>query len=581
MLADLRKILRLLDSRQKRQAIGVFILMLVGMVIETLGVGVVIPVLGLLSGNMPDNEQSLVMQGLRLLAGQSANSTEIIATAMIAMAVLFVLKAAFLAVMYWVQFGFVYQLQADLSWRMFRKYLSDPIAFHARRNSANLIRNVNQEVHLFTQGALMAGFIFMTEFLVALGIVSLLLITEPFGALIVVFVMGGAALGFLKLTRARLTAWGKLRQEMDGKKIQYVQQGLGGIKDVKVLGREATFLSTFDGPNRAIAQVGTKQNFVGALPRLWLELLAVIGLVVLVLVMLSQGRQPSELAPILGLFAAAAFRLLPSANRLVGAAQNIRFNRVAIDVLDQELGEVTETKILKSNETPMSFRERIEVSALEFSYEAEETPSLQNISFDIRKGDSVGIVGASGAGKSTLVDLILGILTPQGGQITVDGQDIRDNLRSFQNLIGYVPQDIYLTDSSLRDNIAFGLDPEDVDEDAIARAISAAQLSSVVAEAEHGLDTVVGERGIKLSGGQRQRIGIARALYHNPSILVLDEATSALDTATEKSVMAAIDAMKGDKTMIIITHRLSTLENADKIIELEKGRIKSTDHLSG
>ncbi len=573
MISDFRMALALLEPDQRRQAVWLVALMLIGMVFETLGVGMIIPVLGLLTGASAGQDSFMASLFTRAL-GPELSHLGLIQAAMLTMGGLFFAKFLFLAGMYWLQFRFVYGIQARLSYRLLRQYLSEPMSFHLQRNSADLIRNATLEVQFFSQGAVMASLIFVTEFCVAIGIAGLLLVTEPVGALCVILAIGVASFGFLRLTRSRLSAWGQVRQEADGRKIQYIQQGLGGIKTVKVLGRENSFLRTFAGPNKTVARIGVYQNFVGALPRIWLELVAVLGLVVLVLVMLFRGREVAELAPILGLFAIAAFRLLPSANRLVGAAQNVRFNRPAIAVLNTELRPYT-APVPDAVQEPLQFETALSVEGLQFSYTGQERASLQDISFQVQKGQCFGIIGQSGAGKSTLIDLVLGILTPQSGQIKVDATDISQNMAAWRRMIGYVPQDIYLTDNTLRENIAFGVEPDQIDDTTLWAAIKAAQLESVVDQAELGLETIVGERGIRLSGGQRQRIGIARALYHDPEVLVLDEATSALDVATERSVMDAIHAMKGQKTILIVTHRLSTLEQADTVLELQDGRIKS------
>lgn len=572
MIQDFRKVLYLVGGRRRKQAAVVFLLMIVGMMFETLGISVIIPLLNLLSGNSSD-QNSFVFLALRSVVGENADATTLVVYAMLGLAAIFIVKTLVLALMYWRQFLFVYSLQADLSFALFRQYLSEPMSFHINNNSAKLIRNVSLEVNQFTHSAMMASIIFLTEFLVAFGIVLLLVIVEPFGAICVVLSIGLASLGFLTITRPKIAKWGQQRQLFEGQKLQYLQQGLSAIKIIRLLGRESSFVDAFSRPNQSIARVGVNQNFVGALPRVWLELLAVLGLVVLILAMIWQNRPLSEATPILGVFAAAAFRLLPSANRMVGAAQNIRFSRPSIDVLYNEV-KLSKGHVETVPTATMVFQDAITLKALGFSYENAQKASLEAIELSIKEGSTVGIIGESGAGKSTLVDLILGLLTPTEGLIEVDGKPIFSNLRGWQNLIGYVPQEVYLTDSSLRENIAFGIDPTFIDEEALQSAVAAAHLNSVVEDAEFGLDTIVGERGVKLSGGQRQRIGIARALYHRPSIIVLDEATSALDVPTEKSVMTAINAMKGEKTIIIVTHRHSTLAGADEIFELENGRLK-------
>jgi ATP-binding cassette, subfamily B, bacterial PglK len=306
---------------------------------------------------------------------------------------------------------------------------------------------------------------------------------------------------------------------------------------------------------------------------LLLELLAVIGFAMLVVVMLQLGRQLDTLIPILGLFAAAAFRLLPSVNRILNGVQSVQFALPTIDIIDREVRQLEDTPVPQRGALLMPFQKELMLSNVSFQYSGADGPALTDVSLTIPPGCSVGFVGSSGAGKSTLVDLILGLLTPGSGRITVDGVDIQSNIRGWQDQIGYVPQVIYLTDDTLRRNVAFGLNDEEIDEQAVLRAIRAAQLEDFVAGLSQGLETEVGERGVRLSGGQRQRIGIARALYHNPPVLVLDEATSSLDLATEQGVMAAVNALHGEKTVLIVAHRISTVSQCDWLYKLERGKI--------
>jgi ABC-type multidrug transport system fused ATPase/permease subunit len=301
-------------------------------------------------------------------------------------------------------------------------------------------------------------------------------------------------------------------------------------------------------------------------------MLAVGGLAALVLTMLAQGRAMESVLPMLALFAAAAFRLMPSVNRILGAVQTLRFNQPVIDTLYTDL----QLAIPAANANPIPatpFSEMLQLRQVNYTYFGAPQPALNDLSLAIRRGESVGFIGASGAGKSTLVDIILGLLTPDSGELRMDGTDIHVHLRNWQNQIGYVPQSIFLTDDTLRRNVAFGLPNEQIDDAAVHDAIMAAQLEEFVASLPDGLETVVGERGVRLSGGQRQRIGIARALYHDPAVLVLDEATSALDAATERGVMQAVDALHGTKTIIIVAHRLSTVEHCDRLYRLEQGRV--------
>lgn len=545
--------------------------MLLGMALEMAGIGLVLPVIGLMTA--PDLFERYPATNAVLASLGNPDQQQMVVWGMATLAIVYGLKNAYLAVLAWAQAHFVFRLHASLSQRLFANYLRQPYIFHLQRNSAQLIRNILVEVNLFTN-ALQAFMMLSTELLVLAGVSVLLLYFEPSATLTVIGVLGSAAVVFYLVVRKKLMHWGRERQYYDGKRIQLVQEGLGSIKEIRLLGRESDFLEQHRRCNMINAGVLEHQHFLQQLPRLWLEVLAVTGLVTVVLTLIAKGRSASEFLPSIGLFGAAAFRLMPSINRCLISVQSTRFAVSAINTLHQELvegkGELEDEQPALG---PSRFAGRIELTNVNFRYPGAERLALQDINLSIPRGSSVGFIGESGAGKSTLVDIILGLIVPAQGAVLVDGSDIRLALRRWQNQIGYVPQNIYLTDDTLRRNIAFGLADADIDDDAVWRALRAARLDDFVKHLPTGLDTEVGERGVRLSGGQRQRIGIARALYHDPLVLVLDEATSSLDTETESRVMEAVRAMHGEKTILIITHRLSTVEHCDRLVRLDAGKI--------
>lgn len=564
-----QKLLYLLTPDQRRAAAVLLGLILIGMVLETLGIGLVIPALALMTQSDLTTRYPALAPWLNAL-GNPTHERLVIA-GMLALVGVYVVKALFLAFLAWRQACFVYGLQANLSQQLFAGYLRQPYTFHLQRNSAQLIRNTMGQVNDISN-VIQQGLMLVTEILVLLGITTLLLAVEPLGALLVVTTLGLAGWGFNRFTRSHILRWGEARQHHEGLRIQHLQQGLGGAKDVKLLGRESDFLAQYRLHNFGSARVGQRQTTLQALPRLWLELLAVSGLAALVLVMIGQGRPMEALLPTLGLFAAAAFRFMPSVNRVLGAIQTVRFSLPAIDTMHSEFRLLDATKAPQNGQS-LSFKKVLTLDQISFRYPSAEALALHGVSLSIPWGASVGFIGGSGAGKSTLVDIILGLLTPVSGTVKVDGIDIQTSLRSWQDQIGYVPQSIFLTDDTLRRNVAFGLPADQIDESAVWRAIHAAQLEQFVNDLPQGLDTLVGERGIRLSGGQRQRIGIARALYYDPPVLVLDEATSSLDTITERGVMNAVRALRGDKTLLIVAHRLSTVEHCDRLFRLEQGEV--------
>ena len=566
-----KKFYQLLTHEEHQKLPFLLLMVFLGMALEMLSVGLVVPVIAVMT--KPSVVHQFISAHPVLTLFVHWTSIQLIVGSMLGLVGLYFFKTIFLMMMLWKQNKFINDVYTGLASRLFTAYLKQSWSFHLQRNSAQLIHNVNSEVGVFICSTLQPGLMVLTEGVVLLGVIALLLKVEFLGSLVVVGVVGAVGYGFQLTTKNYIQNLGTMRQRSDGARMQHLHQGLGGVKDVKLLGREAEFISQYDMANRVCIAIAQKQKMLADLPRLWLELLAVIALVTLVLVMLVQGKSLDSLLPTLGLFAAAAFRLLPSVNRLLGAMQSFRFSIPVINLLHNDFQNFNELPLQPSSKNLLPFKNALVVDHVDYQYDSAHTLALNNISLRISVGASVGLVGPSGGGKSTLVDIILGLLPPTQGHVKVDGFDIQTNLRGWQDQIGYVPQSIYLTDDTLRRNVAFGLSDDMIDEVAVTKAIRLAQLDDFVKSLPDGVNTVVGERGVRLSGGQRQRIGIARALYHDPAVLVLDEATSALDTATEQGVMEAINALHGTKTLIIVAHRLSTVAQCDRLYRIEQGKI--------
>lgn len=566
-----RKIRDLLRPAERRGLLVLFGLTTVGMVLEALGIGLVIPAFALLTDANPAGRHP----ALAALLGRLGNpgQTELAIGGMVVLTGIYIIKTAYLAFLAWSGMRFVYGVQARLSQQLFETYLRQPYAFHLQRNSAQLIRNATKEVEMFA-GVLTDMLHLVGEGLVLLAIAALLVFVEPVGTMFVGLVLAAAAFGFHRITHRRVTGWGLTRQRHEGLRIQHLQQGLGGVKDVKLYGRDATFLAEYAEHNLACARVARKQQTLLQMPRLWMELLSVAGLSILVVTLVLQGRDMAAIVPSLALFAAAAFRLMPLFNRALNGMQSLRFGLPVVDVLHAELALPSVAPVSR-RAGRRGFERDITLRGVGYTYPSAAGAALSAVDLTIRKNECVGFIGASGAGKSTLVDVILGLLTANEGAVLVDGRDIHEDLRGWQDQIGYVPQTIFLTDDSMRRNVAFGVPADEIDDEAVKKAIEAAQLGDFVASLPSGLETAVGERGVRLSGGQRQRIGIARALYHDPEVVVLDEATSALDTTTERGVMDAVAALQGRKTILIVAHRASTVERCDRLYRLEGGVLVS------
>ena len=359
--------------------------------------------------------------------------------------------------------------------------------------------------------------------------------------------------------------------------IKALNQGLGGIKDARVLNREEEFIDKFRIETYESSKLKTYIKFIQQIPRPVVETTAVLGMLAVAVLLVWQERSMGAIIPILTLFAMATVRLMPSVQQLVSNYTNLRYNMVSLEPLYNDLKELQEynAKFLEDRNSNQSLEldEQIEIRNVSYRYPQGDVQALSEVSLTIPKGKAVAFVGASGAGQTTIVDLILGLLEPEEGKILVDGHPINNSISAWQKNIGYIPQSIYLADESLRSNIAFGLPEAKVDDSKVWEAIRLAQLETMMNNLPRGLDTIVGEHGTRLSGGQRQRVGIARALYHNPKVLIMDEATSALDNITEKQITSAIESLRGERTLIMIAHRLTTVKNCDKLYFMEEGRI--------
>jgi len=559
-----------LIGSERRKLFLIWLLIIAGMVIEMLSLGLVFPLVALLVKSDYHEQFPWLYQ----FFGDPTQKQMLVGGA-VALVVIFTFKNIFLYYSNRMQQRFITDASSRISQLVFSQFLSQPYAFHLERNSATLIRNAENSSSIIN-GGLAPFMVLLTDGLVALGLFVMLMVVEPVGTLCVLLIFGASSIGYQMLTRARIAEWGKLRKHHMRMVLQHLQQGLGGVKEVKILGREREFLAEHERHLAGSMEINRKYLMIQMVPRLWLEVLTTVGLATLVFVMVSTSSDVSSLLPTLGLFAAIAFRVIPSIGRIIASAQTIGFSAPLIRAVHDDLQLTTDCTDPVG--APVVFTKSIEFCDVSFTYASAHRASLEGVSIRINKGEAVGVIGPSGAGKSTLVDVFLGLLSPTSGSVVVDGRAISENIRSWQDQVGYVPQSIYLIDDSLMRNVAFGLATEDIDVSAVEEAIRAAQLEGFVTSLPLGLDTVVGERGVRLSGGQRQRIGIARALYNNPSILVLDEATSSLDVETEHGVMKALKELKGEKTLLVIAHRVSTVSYCSKFFRIEDAHLVPIDH---
>lgn len=492
--------------------------------------------------------------------------------------VIYVVKNIYLSLEKNWMYKFSYNMQKKLSVRLLTAYMEEPYSFHLNKNIAILQRSLQEDTDLFAKGIIHLLELFAeVAICVVLGI-YLFFVSQSITVIVVGLLLVCVGI-FTGISRKFSKSIGKESQEYKGKLYQWMNQALGGIKEIKILNRERYFIKEYDTYFTRYVRGLRLNRLIGMLPKHVVETVCMSGLLFAVIIKIRYGQKDiGDYITQLAVFAVAAFKLLPAVGKINEHLSCILYSAPSVDLIYHDLKDIDNGQRENKGELlDWKFHDRIKISNVKYHYPDVEENVIDGADFEIRKGQAAAFVGTSGAGKTTMVDIILGLLSPQYGRIKADELDINKYKSTWQKEIGYIPQTIYLSDDSIRNNIAFGIPKEEIDDAAVIEAIRKAQLSEFVENLPDGLDTFVGDRGVRLSGGQRQRIGIARALYHDPGILVLDEATSALDTETEEAVMESIDQLKGSKTMLIIAHRLTTIKNADVVYEVGDGKVVKKD----
>lgn len=487
--------------------------------------------------------------------------------------IFFVVRAAVFLFQSYLQNRLAQNAGVRLATRLLRSYLDMPYAFHLRRNSSELIRNVHGSVHQIVVLGFTPIVVLVSETLLIVGVFVALLLVSAAGTMLTLVAIGPLVLLLLKVIKRGMRKWGRVHQDMSGTTLRVLQESLHALRDIKILGKERYFESRFAAARAQLARAIYMQGLLSALPRVTTETMLVVFIVVFLGVAISTGRPVADLLALFGTFGYAGLRLMPSVNRIVTNANNLQFSRAAVEDVYSELVTLEDVAVAAGGADEIRFHDRVVVDELSFSYEGGDAPVVDGISFSLAKGESIGIVGSTGAGKSTLLDIMLGLLRPTAGTVTVDGVPIHSSPASWQRMLGVVPQATFLIDDTLRRNIALGLGDDEIDEDRVRTAATLAQLDDFIQTLPDNLGTVVGERGIRLSGGQRQRVAIARALYRDPEVIFFDEATASLDNITEAKLLEGIERLYGDHTVVMVAHRLSTVRRCDRILLLEQGRL--------
>ncbi len=574
------KLSYILDKKQKRQFIILGIMIFIGGALETLGVSAMIPVVTVIM----DPEQLMgfirqydILQSLYDFL-HIQNSKQLILTLLMALMAIYVIKNVYSLFLTYRQNTFITRTRNKMISRVMREFLNRPYEAYLGADIPTVFRITDSDIPQ-SFALLLAMLQLASELVVSILIFGVLVMANWKMTLFIILIFGGMTLIIIKVLKPRLNKIGKKNQDIQSRIAKWRIQAIYGLKDVKVLNREEFFIRNYYESGKIGANVARNYAVLNNAPRLLIETVFIVSILAFISVFVLNGGDTTSLVSTLAAFGIAAIRVMPSFTRINTYVTEISYTQPSLDYLYQNLqeGMKTDAHIAAEKEraksAKLSLQDKIELKGITFAYPGTDKNIFTAAGMEVPKGKSVGIIGTSGAGKSTIVDILLGLLHAQEGKITCDGRDIFENYESWLAQIGYIPQSIYLVDESIRDNIAFGIDRDKIDEKRLWEVLAEAQLEEFVKELPEGLDTTIGDRGVRLSGGQRQRIGIARALYHNPEILVFDEATSALDNDTEKAVMDAINSFHGKKTMIIIAHRLNTIAKCDLIYKVEKEKL--------
>lgn len=566
--STLRKLWELIPRAQRRQAPLLVLSLFIGTALEVIGIGLLVPLVNLLTNDNVSSKDSILDPVFQLFG--ATTQLQMLTVGFVSIGAVVLVKNMYLVISSYFQNWQLAQIRTSVETRMFNRYLLADYSFHLRSNSSILSRNLVTEVDAVSQGVLAPAVTTVVELSTVVGILALLIYVEPVASLALVLFFSACGVTYIKAVSPLLSRLGSQRAFLRADAFKTIAEALGGIKQIKILGRENTFRNRFTSISKNSVKLSVRTDTVQRIPSYLVELWGVLGLLVVVFAMLWQGRSSGTIVTSLGLFVGASFRFVPALNRVLGAVQSLRLAKAAIDVVFEEVSHSFQGQ---SIEQRTHFAREIRFENVSFSYHERSSIVLKALSLEVTFGESLGIVGPSGAGKTTLVDLLLGLLTPTSGVVTVDGKAVDLSKTSWRSEVGYVPQDIFLIDDTIRNNIAFGIPAHEISEEKIRNCVETAQLKDFVSALPEGLDTVTGERGVRLSGGQRQRIGIARALYHEPTLLVLDEATSALDLDTETEFLETLEAIHKQVTMVVISHRLSSLKYCDRILRLEHGAL--------
>lgn len=574
-----KKLNYILDKKQKINIVVLAVMIFIGGILETLSISAMLPVVWVIIDAESVQQNKYCQWIMELLHIQ--NMQGFIIMLLVALMIMYILKNAYLLLLTSEQNRFISVNRNRLISQVLREFLNRPYEFYLDADIPTVFRLTDSDIpNVF--GILMAIISLASEVVVFVLICGVLIVTDWKLVLVLIFISGIVTLVLFKVLKPKLNSLGMTNQAIQSRIAKWRIQAIYGIKDVKVLHRESFFADNYESNGKIGAKLNQKYAIINALPRILIETIFMVSILGYLVVCVALGDDMTQMLPTLTAFGLAAVRLLPCVNRINTYLTDISYFRPCLDYVYEnmninEISKKTNQTLLPVDETKtMELKDRIELKDIVYAYPNTDVLIFDHADMEIPYGKSIGIMGPSGAGKSTIVDILLGLLKVHEGQILCDGDNVFENYPAWLAQIGYIPQSIYLVDEPIRNNIAFGIADDEIDDNRIWQVLEEAQLKEFIQTLPEGLDTTIGDRGVRLSGGQRQRLGIARALYHNPEILVFDEATSALDNETEAAVMEAINSFHGKKTMVIIAHRLNTIEKCDIIYKVEGGKITQT-----
>lgn len=580
MLDTILKVRSLLTASERRQARYLMIATLTMGLMEIFGITSIIPFISVVVNPDIIKDNHYLSLAYQLTGAKSENNFILYLGIFSLVAIL--LNNSFSALTTYLLYRFIFMRGHVLSERLLKGYLRQPYEFFLNRNTTELTKNILTEVRRVVNGILMPGIRFFARGVIILFIVGMLLVVDIKLALTVSAVLGGIYILIFWLFKDKLLLMGGRSSVAAQGRFKTASEALEGVKELKILGRENVFSARFTRPSKEFANAEATGVLISGLPRYGLETLAFLGVILIILYLVADKKNPTDIIPLLSLYVFSGYRMMPALQQMFSCATEIRYNLPSLDILCNDLsgaqGDTSSSAAESPAASPLRVKNRIALKNISYRYPGSSRQVFSGLNLMIRANTTVGLVGATGCGKTTIIDLILGLLTPSEGEIEIDDDILTpQNMRRWQQNIGYVPQDIYISDDTVERNIAFGIDDREIDREAVMRAARMVNLHDfVMNELREQYDSRIGEKGINLSGGQRQRIGLARALYHDPSVLVLDEATSALDSITEHSVLEELQRLTHKKTIIMIAHRLATVRNCDEIFVLSAGKLACT-----